>query len=188
MHVVPDVLPALHPSIDLRVAFPEAPPHNLIARTRRPRKYKSVEPGVFLLPEQVSFDRYFARFARANLAYIQTRRPPRMTVTVFHPETRYYTLLLVDPDVPDPEQRGFTTYLHWMQYVLYRMHLQSIHTESCLFTDRTSRYAQGRQCCNRIRIRDISRLTRSGERRTTDTHCCCYRTLTGTRRSGCRMS
>ena len=40
-----------------------------------------------------------------------------MTVTVFHPETRYYTLLLVDPDVPDPETRGFTTYLHWLQCV-----------------------------------------------------------------------
>lgn len=44
-----------------------------------------------------------------------------MTVTVFHPETRYYTLLMVDPDVPDPARRGFTTYLHWLQWVTFHL-------------------------------------------------------------------
>ncbi|KAL5519253.1 MRPL35 [Sanghuangporus vaninii] len=96
MSVVPDLLPSLHPSIDLRISFPEPPPHSTYLRTRTRRKYKPVEPGVYLLPEQ-------------------TRRPPRMYTSVFHPETRYYTLVMVDADVPDPENKSFTTYLHWMQ-------------------------------------------------------------------------
>ncbi|KAL5494969.1 MRPL35 [Sanghuangporus weigelae] len=96
MSVVPDLLPSLHPSVDLRISFPEPPPHSTYLRTRTRRKYKPVEPGVYLLPEQ-------------------TRRPPRMYTSVFHPETRYYTLVMVDADVPDPENESFTTYLHWMQ-------------------------------------------------------------------------
>lgn len=55
MNVVPDVLPVLRPSIDLQLAFPEGPPQSVVARTRRARKYKTVEPGVYLLPEQVGF-------------------------------------------------------------------------------------------------------------------------------------
>ena len=51
MHVVPDVVPDLHPSLDLRVSFPE---HQTKVASTVP-KYKFVEPGVYLLPEQVSF-------------------------------------------------------------------------------------------------------------------------------------
>lgn len=53
MHVVPDLLPSLHPSFDLRVTFPEPPPKSVYLRTRVKRRYKQVEPGIFLLPEQV---------------------------------------------------------------------------------------------------------------------------------------
>ena len=53
MHVVPDLLAALHPSFDLRVTFPEPPPKSVYLRTRVKRRYKQVEPGIFLLPEQV---------------------------------------------------------------------------------------------------------------------------------------
>ena len=53
MGVVPDLLPSLHPTIDLRINFPEAPPKDTIRRTRVKRKLEKVEPGVFLLPEQV---------------------------------------------------------------------------------------------------------------------------------------
>ena len=49
MHVVPDVIPDLHPSLDLRVSFPE---HKTKEPSTTP-KYTFVEPGVFLLPEQV---------------------------------------------------------------------------------------------------------------------------------------
>ena len=51
MHVVPDVVPDLHPSFDLRVSFPE---HETEVVSVAP-KYKFVEPGIHLLPEQVSF-------------------------------------------------------------------------------------------------------------------------------------
>lgn len=53
MNVVPDLLPRLHPSIDLRLNFPEAPPKDVVRRTRLKRKLEKVEPGVYLLPEQV---------------------------------------------------------------------------------------------------------------------------------------
>lgn len=53
MNVVPDVLPALHPSFDLRINFPEAPPEDIRLRTRVKRKYEKIEPGVLLVPEQV---------------------------------------------------------------------------------------------------------------------------------------
>ncbi|EIN13222.1 PEBP-like protein [Punctularia strigosozonata HHB-11173 SS5] len=92
MNVVPDVLPSLHPTIDVRVTFPEAPsPRNRTVR----KAYKAVEPGVYLVPEQ-------------------TRKPPHIYVSVMHPEERYYTLLLVDPDVPNETDGTYQTYLHWM--------------------------------------------------------------------------
>lgn len=53
MSVVPDLLPELHPSFDLRINFPERPPEDVRLRTRVKRKYEKVEPGVFLLSEQV---------------------------------------------------------------------------------------------------------------------------------------
>ena len=53
MNVVPDLYPSLHPTIDLRLNFPEAPPEDIVRRTRMKRKLEKVEPGVFLLPEQV---------------------------------------------------------------------------------------------------------------------------------------
>lgn len=51
MHVIPDVVPDFHPSFDLRASFPE---QQLKATSTMP-KYKFVEPGIYLLPEQVSF-------------------------------------------------------------------------------------------------------------------------------------
>ncbi|TFY51800.1 hypothetical protein EVG20_g10831 [Dentipellis fragilis] len=98
MQVIPDLIPELHPSLDLRVNFPEPPPESLYLRTRVKRKYAAVEPGTYLLNEQ-------------------TRKPPRLYTTVFHTDPRLYTLLMVDPDVPDEENASFTTYLHWLQCV-----------------------------------------------------------------------
>ncbi|KAI0771048.1 PEBP-like protein [Trametes elegans] len=96
MKVVPDMLPELHPSLDLRIKYAEPPPKSNYLRTRVKRKLKTVEPGIFLAPEQ-------------------TRRLPEISTTVFHTERRLYTLLMVDLDVPDPENQSFTTYLHWLQ-------------------------------------------------------------------------
>ncbi|KAH9949497.1 PEBP-like protein [Amylocystis lapponica] len=96
MNVVPDLLPSLHPSFDLRLNFPESPPEDPVLRARTKRRYKKVEPGIFLLPEQ-------------------TWRPPVLYTTVFHTDTRLYTLLMVDLDVPKPETHSYQTYLHWLQ-------------------------------------------------------------------------
>ncbi|KAK7688111.1 hypothetical protein QCA50_008481 [Cerrena zonata] len=96
MGVVPDMMPEMHPSFDLRVNFPEPPPQDPVRRARVKRKYEKIEPGVFLLPEQ-------------------TRRPPMLYTTVFHTDPRLYTLLMVDLDVPNPDDQAFQTYLHWLQ-------------------------------------------------------------------------
>ncbi|OCH88352.1 PEBP-like protein [Obba rivulosa] len=96
MKVVPDLLAELHPSIDLRINFPEPPPEDIYKRTRVKRKFEKVQPGVFLKPEQ-------------------TWRQPFLYTTVFHLDTRLYTLLMVDLDAPDPANQTFQTYLHWMQ-------------------------------------------------------------------------
>lgn len=78
MSVVPDLLPAIHPTVDLRVLFDEPPPRSTFLRSRVKRRKLAVEAGSFLLPEQ-------------------TRQPPVLYTTVFHPEERFYTLLMLDP-------------------------------------------------------------------------------------------
>ena len=53
MQVIPDILPSLQPTVDLRVVFPEAPPNNAVLRARTKRKLEPIEAGVFLVNEQV---------------------------------------------------------------------------------------------------------------------------------------
>lgn len=53
MNVVPDLLPELHPSFDLRVNFPERLPDKIRLQNRTKAKYEKTEPGIYLLPEQV---------------------------------------------------------------------------------------------------------------------------------------
>lgn len=53
MNVVPDVLPSFHPSFDLRVTFPQPPPQIVHTKNRANYQNKQVEPGVFLVSEQV---------------------------------------------------------------------------------------------------------------------------------------
>lgn len=52
MHVVPDILPEMHPSVDLRVTA-KALPQEIRLRSEMD---KEVEPGVFLLPHQVKLN------------------------------------------------------------------------------------------------------------------------------------
>jgi large subunit ribosomal protein L35 len=52
MHVIPDILPVLEPSVDLRVVLPEATSKGVL-RARAKRKTSPVEAGVFLVNEQV---------------------------------------------------------------------------------------------------------------------------------------
>ncbi|KAG9314739.1 phosphatidylethanolamine-binding protein [Chiua virens] len=92
MHVVPDVVPDLHPSFDLRVSFPEHQTKNVSSVS----KYTFVEPGIFLLPEQ-------------------TVEPPMLHKDVFHIDERLYTLIMIDPDVPDEVNSTYQSFLHWLQ-------------------------------------------------------------------------
>ncbi|KZV92052.1 hypothetical protein EXIGLDRAFT_769340, partial [Exidia glandulosa HHB12029] len=100
MHVVPDLLPAFHPNVDLRVEYPMRLPHNkalverIMQRGGTTRK-APMEPGRFLLPWQ-------------------TLRPPTLRARAFHLDERLYTLVMVDPDVPDVERATFQAFAHWI--------------------------------------------------------------------------
>jgi large subunit ribosomal protein L35 len=94
MKVVPDVLPDIHPSLDLRVNFPKIMSNKGSDVTVPKAIYEHVEPGVFLLPEQV---RSVVICAFIYLMIPQTVEPPKLFTTVFHPEERLYTLLMIDP-------------------------------------------------------------------------------------------
>lgn len=92
MKVVPDILPDLRPTLDLHVT----------ARTL-PKEFhdtgkvsKEVEPGTFLTPGQVRFRAVTSPRVHL-LTFSQTLKQPKLYPTVFHPETRLYTMLLVDP-------------------------------------------------------------------------------------------
>ncbi|CAG7852372.1 SubName: Full=Related to MRPL35-mitochondrial ribosomal protein, large subunit {ECO:0000313/EMBL:CCA68605.1} [Serendipita indica DSM 11827] len=55
----------------------------------------SIEAGVFVDPQA-------------------TVQAPGIGVKVFHREERSYTLVMVDPDVPDVPNRSYRQYLHWL--------------------------------------------------------------------------
>ncbi|KAJ7725524.1 phosphatidylethanolamine-binding protein [Mycena maculata] len=123
MHVVPDVLPVLHPSIDLHVAARLMPVHfdSLMKRNRAQRRvntFKEVEPGRYLTPKQ-------------------TRVQPKLYANVFHTDVRLYTMLLVDPDVPDEERQTYTTFLHWLKP---NIPLSATHTGRIPFLNTHTRY------------------------------------------------
>ncbi|TEB26318.1 PEBP-like protein [Coprinellus micaceus] len=94
MDVVPDVLPEINPTIDLKVVVRTMGAQQLKEHDRKPEF--NVEPG---------------RFLDAG----NTIERPRLYADVFHTDTRLYTMLLVDPDVPNPETASYTTFLHWLQ-------------------------------------------------------------------------
>ncbi|KAG8992288.1 hypothetical protein FRB90_001047 [Tulasnella sp. 427] len=72
MYVLPDVLPAMHPTVDLHVIFDRKYWKNHLTGS------VDVEPGVFMPPRM-------------------TIHAPRVQATVFHPEERLYTVLIIDP-------------------------------------------------------------------------------------------
>ncbi|KAJ3980247.1 phosphatidylethanolamine-binding protein, partial [Lentinula detonsa] len=97
MHVVPDLLPGIHPSLDLHVTVPY-PLNKQFKRSMKSggKSIVGVEPGSFLSPTQ-------------------TARAPGLWAHAWHSDVRLYTMVMLDPDVPDQETRSFTTYVHWMK-------------------------------------------------------------------------
>lgn len=53
----------------------------------------------------------------------QTIEGVEVSAQVFHPDERLYTLLLVDPDVPDEANHSFATLAHWLMYVQPRSNI-----------------------------------------------------------------
>lgn len=54
MHVVPDLIPELHPTIDLRIQFPWTNGHRTLSQRRREKSgWYTIEPGRFLTSKQV---------------------------------------------------------------------------------------------------------------------------------------
>ncbi|KAI9267980.1 phosphatidylethanolamine-binding protein [Phascolomyces articulosus] len=82
MNVIPDVLPlGLVPTVEVGIQLKG--------------QEGSVEPGVFIKPEQ-------------------TIEVPKIDVTNFHTDKRLYTLLLVDPDSPDVVNKTYQQHCHWL--------------------------------------------------------------------------
>lgn len=71
MHVAPDVVASIHPTVDLHITLDRS-------NWRDATGLIDVEPGVFVPP---------------RMTVVQ----PRFQATVFHPEERLYTLLMLDP-------------------------------------------------------------------------------------------
>ncbi|KAF5312925.1 hypothetical protein D9619_003295 [Psilocybe cf. subviscida] len=89
MSVVPDILPVIKPSLDLHVVAKSSSREYFNDK----KTLTTVVPGVFLTP----------------------RQQPKLRVNAFHTDTRLYTMLLLDLDVPHPETASWTTFLHWMK-------------------------------------------------------------------------
>ncbi|WFD19995.1 mitochondrial 54S ribosomal protein YmL35 [Malassezia caprae] len=98
MHVLPDVAPSITPTVDLEVFFGEG-----AGIGDHGGSGGSVHPGVFLDPALVRTD-----------FLPQTREAPMIRATVFHKDTRKYTIMLVDPDAPCEDSQSFKTYVHWL--------------------------------------------------------------------------
>ncbi|EST04925.1 Phosphatidylethanolamine-binding protein PEBP [Kalmanozyma brasiliensis GHG001] len=87
MHVLPDVLAGLTPTVDVQVAFGTGS-----GFTDHEAKGGDVLVGAFVEPSA-------------------TVQAPRVEVNVFHEESKRYTLAILDPDQPDEDVGGFKTTL-----------------------------------------------------------------------------
>ncbi|OAV97332.1 hypothetical protein PTTG_07912 [Puccinia triticina 1-1 BBBD Race 1] len=87
LRIFPDLFPSIDPTVDLKIKFQD----NYLSNTNR-----LINIGNFV-PSSKS------------------TKPPVIQAQVFHPEPKLYTLVMVDPDVPDPRNRSFTTFLHWVR-------------------------------------------------------------------------
>ncbi|CAG8521210.1 19776_t:CDS:10 [Dentiscutata erythropus] len=75
-----------------------------------PDVFPDLEPTICL---EFKFDDEFVEpgcFQRP----IRTINPPTIVMNSFHVETRLYTLIMVDPDMPDVENKSFQMQWHWL--------------------------------------------------------------------------
>ena len=141
MNVVPDILPAFHPSVDLRIVFPVQRRKTAFRRPDEKQRQSAVEPGVFLVPEQVRKTFYwwncwmnFYTFVRSDrllnlrgfslqfsirtndiiLFWWSTQVSIR---SIYNNQSTIIANINQSPDVPNQREKSFTTYLHWMMCV-----------------------------------------------------------------------
>jgi large subunit ribosomal protein L35 len=105
MNVVPDMVALPYPEIDLSVSYPSV---------------TDIVPGKYVLPSQVSLisvvDRSVSRSPRTSRDPLQTVEQPQINLKAFTNDAteQLYTLVMVDPDFPDPENLSFKEYCHWI--------------------------------------------------------------------------
>lgn len=93
MHVVPDILPGIHPSIDLHVITRTTPGEFIESN----KVQSHVVPGAFLRPKQVNCPGPLQlKLNKTDSFCVKTLVPPKLRVKVFHTDVRLYTMLLVD--------------------------------------------------------------------------------------------
>lgn len=99
LRVFPDLFPSIDPTVDLRIKFQ--------------RSNDEGGCGSEDLEERASDD-----FYRVNVGNFfpssKSLSPPFVQVQAFHPDPKLYTIVMIDPDVPDPKNHTFTTFLHWL--------------------------------------------------------------------------
>ncbi|KAF8929707.1 phosphatidylethanolamine-binding protein [Dissophora ornata] len=93
MFVTPDVLPAFTPTLNVQLDYGSGPVIKNASGSSVSNNY--FEVGSYLLPGK-------------------SIKEPKINVTSFHPEQKYYTVALVDPDMPDVENQSFKQQLHWL--------------------------------------------------------------------------
>ncbi|RIB20111.1 phosphatidylethanolamine-binding protein [Gigaspora rosea] len=75
-----------------------------------PDIFPDLEPTMCL---EFKFDDEFVEPGRFQRP-IRTINPPTIVMNSFHVETRLYTLIMVDPDMPDVENKSFQMQWHWL--------------------------------------------------------------------------
>ena len=93
MFVTPDLLSPFTPSLNVQLDFGAGSSPNVPKGS--PASSNFFETGSFLLPGH-------------------TIQEPEVDVTTFHPDQKYYTIALIDPDTPDIENETFKQQLHWL--------------------------------------------------------------------------
>lgn len=107
MFVTPDLLPPFTPAMDVRLNY-----DLLGASQATASKSSKVLARVPMTAEQLEEGKYFE--AGSYLLPGQTIQQPKIDAAVFHPEQRLYTVVMVDPDVPDVDNQTFKQRLHWV--------------------------------------------------------------------------
>ncbi|KAF9356947.1 hypothetical protein BGX34_009679 [Mortierella sp. NVP85] len=103
MFVTPDLLPPFTPSVNVQLDYGAG----ALVKDDEDSSSATAEAAV-----AAAGDHYFE--TGSFLFPGKTIQEPKVNVTSFHPEPKYYTVALIDVDVPDVENQSFKQELHWL--------------------------------------------------------------------------